>query len=72
VRHEQRLQAIRSPGRSYYQRKIAEGKSRGEAMRALKRHLTNAVHARLTAVHRNKTTRNRPSSNLTQLDHSGR
>jgi transposase len=36
-------------GRAYYERKIAEGKSRMEALRALKRHISNAVYRRLVA-----------------------
>jgi transposase len=34
-------------GRSYYERKIAEGKSEREALRCLKRHLANVVYRRL-------------------------
>lgn len=36
-----------SEGRRYFDRKVAEGKSTKEAMRALKRQLSNAVYARL-------------------------
>ena len=36
-------------GRVYYQRKLAEGKSRKEALRALKRQISNAVYRRLVA-----------------------
>jgi len=32
------------PGRDYYERKLAEGKSTKEAMRALKRQISNAVY----------------------------
>jgi hypothetical protein len=35
------------PGRDFYDRKLAEGKTRGEARRALKRHLTDKVYAAL-------------------------
>jgi transposase len=38
-----------TPGRSYYLRKQAEGKSRKEAMRALKRRISDAVYQRLSA-----------------------
>ena len=38
-----------TPGRVYYMRKQAEGKTRKEAMRALKRHISDAVYQRLTA-----------------------
>ena len=37
-----------TPGRVYYVRKQAEGKTRKEAMRALKRHISDAVYQRLT------------------------
>jgi transposase len=46
VRHD-------TPGRVYYLRKQAEGKTRKEAMRALKRHISDAVHQRLLADTRN-------------------
>jgi Transposase len=36
-------------GRVYYQRKLAEGKTRKEALRALKRQISNAVYRRLVA-----------------------
>ena len=36
-----------TPGRAYYLRKQAEGKTRKEALRALKRHISNAVYHRL-------------------------
>src|SRR5215211_4703976 len=36
-------------GRVYYQRKLAEHKTRKEALRALKRHISNAVYRRLVA-----------------------
>jgi transposase len=36
-----------TPGRAYYLRKQAEGKTRKEAMRALKRHISDAIHQRL-------------------------
>src|SRR4029077_1803048 len=38
-----------TPGREYYLRKQAEGKTRKEAMRALKRHISDAVYQRLVA-----------------------
>jgi len=38
-----------TPGRVYYQRKQAEGKSRREALRCLKRRVSDAVYARLRA-----------------------
>lgn len=36
-----------TPGRAYYQRRLAEGKTPLEAMRALKRHLSNAVYQQM-------------------------
>ena len=42
VRHD-------TPGRAYYLRKQAEGKTRKEALRALKRRISDAVYQRLVA-----------------------
>ena len=38
-----------SDGRAYYQRKLAEGKTHKEALRCLKRRISNAIYARLRA-----------------------
>ena len=38
-----------SDGRAYYDRKLAEGKTRKEALRALKRRISDAIFARLQA-----------------------
>ena len=38
-----------TPGRAYYLRKQAEGKTRKEAMRALKRRISDAVYRQLLA-----------------------
>jgi len=38
-----------SDGRTYYDRKIAEGKTHKEALRSLKRRISNAIYARLLA-----------------------
>ncbi len=38
-----------SPGRAYINRKLAEGKTRREATRCLKRHLANVVYRALQA-----------------------
>jgi hypothetical protein len=38
-----------SDGRTYYERKIAEGKTHNEALRALKRRVSDAIHAALVA-----------------------
>ena len=36
-----------SAGRIYFERKVAEGKTNKEALRALKRHISNAVYRQL-------------------------
>ena len=36
-----------SAGRAYFERKVAEGKTKMEAIRALKRHISNAVYRQL-------------------------
>ena len=36
-----------SDGRAYFDRKVAEGKTKKEALRALKRHISNAVYRQL-------------------------
>jgi transposase len=38
-----------SPGRAYYDRKLAEGKTGKEALRALKRRISDALYARMVA-----------------------
>ena len=38
-----------SQGRAYYQRKLAEGKTHKEALRALKRRISDAIYAALVA-----------------------
>ena len=38
-----------SDGRAYYDSKIAEGKTHKEALRSLKRRISNAIYARLRA-----------------------
>ena len=38
-----------TPGRVYFERKIAEGKTRKEALRALKRRISDAVYRQLVA-----------------------
>jgi hypothetical protein len=38
-----------TPGRVYYDRKLAEGKTRKEALRALKRRVSDAVYRKLVA-----------------------
>ena len=36
-----------TPGRDYYQRKLAEGKTKKEALRTLKRRISDAVYRQL-------------------------
>ena len=36
-----------TPGRSYFDKKLAEGKTKKEALRALKRRISDAVYKRL-------------------------
>jgi hypothetical protein len=38
-----------SPGRGYYDRKLTEGKTKKEALRALKRRISDALYERLVA-----------------------
>ena len=38
-----------TPGRAYYQRKLAAGKTRAEAMRCLKRRISDALYRQLLA-----------------------
>ena len=45
------------PGRAYYERKLAEGKSSMEALRALKRQLSDVVYRRLVADHQARAAR---------------
>jgi transposase len=41
------LRQRHSDGRAYFDRRVAEGKTKKEAIRSLKRHLSNAVYRRL-------------------------
>lgn len=43
------LRQPHSDGRAYFERKVAEGKTKKEAIRALKRQISNAVYRRLVA-----------------------
>jgi hypothetical protein len=36
-----------TPGRIYFERKVSEGKTKKEALRSLKRHISNAVYRQL-------------------------
>ena len=45
-----------TPGRVYYDKKLTEGKSKKEALRALKRHISNAVYRRLITDQQQATT----------------
>ena len=42
-----------TPGRAYYRRKVAAGKTRAEAMRCLKRRISDALYRQLLADTRN-------------------
>ena len=59
-----------SPGRAYYDRKIAEGKTRNEAMRCLKRRLADHLWRIMITDERraNAPTRNRRSRRLTNTE----
>jgi transposase len=50
------LRQPHSTGRAYFERKVAEGKTNKQAIRALKRHISNAVYRHLVA-HARRTTR---------------
>ena len=54
------------PGRTYYQRRIAEGDSRHRALRCLKRRITRVVFTRLRAC-RSATDPDRPGRRLPQV-----
>ena len=41
------LRHTHSAGRVYFDRKVAEGKTKREALRSLKRHVSNAVYRQL-------------------------
>ena len=43
------LRQPHSEGRAYFDRKVAEGKTKREAIRSLKRHISNAVYRQLVA-----------------------
>ena len=43
------LRQPHSEGRAYFDRRVAEGKTKKEALRALKRHVSNAVYRQLVA-----------------------
>ena len=41
------IRHLHSPGRAFFERKVAEGKTKKEAVRALKRRITDAVYRQL-------------------------
>ena len=43
------LRQVHSEGRAYFDRRVAEGKTKREALRALKRHVSNAAYRKLVA-----------------------
>jgi transposase len=48
---------FQTPGRVYYDKKLAEGKTKKEALRSLKRRVSDAVYQRLVADHQRHNTR---------------
>src|SRR5205823_46417 len=48
-RRDAQIRQKHSPGRAYFDRKIAEGKTGKEALRCLKRQISDAIYARLIA-----------------------
>jgi transposase len=43
------IRQTHSEGRAYFERKVADGKTKKEALRALKRQISNAVYRQLLA-----------------------
>jgi hypothetical protein len=43
------IRQTNSEGRAYFDRRVAEGKTKKEALRVLKRHVSNAVYRQLVA-----------------------
>ncbi len=41
------IRRLHSEGRAYFDRKVAEGKTKKDAIRSLKRHVSNAVYRKL-------------------------
>ena len=54
------IRHLHSPGRAYYDRKIAEGKTKKEALRCLKRRISDAIYDKLVADARRLTSRRGP------------
>ena len=70
--HIAAVSQLRYPGagRDYYDKKVAEGKTSKEAIRALKRHISDVVYRRLVADTRHQAHRNRDGSGRTTRDDS--
>jgi transposase len=51
------IRYLHSDGRAYYDRKLAEGKTPKEALRALKRRISDAIFARLQADRRRRSSK---------------
>ena len=49
------------PGRTYYERRVAEGNSRATALRALKRRIVRVVYGRLCADHKRRHNESTPN-----------
>ena len=60
-----------SPGRAYYDRKLAEGKTKKEALRALKRRISDALYQRLVADAAAKTGPGRQTGTTEQASVTG-
>ena len=60
-----------SPGRAYYDRKLAEGKTKKEALRALKRRISDALYQRLVADAAAKTGPGRQTGTTAQASVTG-
>jgi transposase len=54
------IRHIHSEGRTYYEKKLAEGKTHKEALRALKRRISDAIYAALAADARHAAAATRP------------
>ena len=50
------MRHLNSTGRIYVDRKVAEGKTKREAIRSLKRHISNTVYRQLVADAQARTT----------------
>ena len=63
------LRQPHSDGRAYFDRKVAEGKTKKEAIRALKRQISNAVYRQLVTDARRVTLRRRAREDRREATH---